>query len=185
VFAVALAVGLGAYLFTKQTPQAAVPATNVQNPQATSPASGVNVGQTFPAFRITNADGQTVTNASLRGRPAIIWYTTSYCAPCQVGARAVAKLYDQLGGNAFKVLVVFVDPGESAATLDQWRSQFGRPGWIVALDKDGSLSKDVGLQYLDSKYLLDANGVVRNADFTVADDRYLAVIRSVVESKGQ
>src|SRR5713226_8490738 len=150
VFAVALAVGLGILLLTKQSPQAAVPVTNVQNPQATGPATGVRVGQAFPAFHITSTDGQTVTNASLRGGPAIIWYTTSYCAPCQGGARAVAKLYDQLGGNAFKVLVVFVDPGESTAALGQWRSQFGRPGWIVALDNDGALSKDVRLQYLDS-----------------------------------
>jgi cytochrome oxidase Cu insertion factor (SCO1/SenC/PrrC family) len=139
-------------------------------------SSGVAIGRTFPPFRITDVDGRVVTNQTLRGKPAIIWYTTSYCAPCQVGARVVARFEDQLGGSPFNVLVVFVDPRESAAALTRWRDRYGRPDWMVALDSTGTLSEAVRLQFLDSKYLLDARGVVRNIDFTVADRGYLMQI---------
>lgn len=154
--------------------------TTAPNSPPTVQQPAVRVGGLFPDFRVADADGRVVTRDSLRGKTTIVWYTTSYCVPCQVGATAVASLDDQMGGRAFNVLVVFVDPGESTAALTNWRAQFGRPDWMVALDRDGTLSKVVGLQFLDSKFLLDGNGRIENIDFRVADQNYLAVVQRVV-----
>lgn len=42
----------------------------------------------------------------------------------------------------------------------------------------------VALQYLDSKYLVDANGILRDADFQMATNRYLELISGVVGGSG-
>lgn len=136
-------------------------------------------GNAFPIFSLIEADGRTVTNQSLGGKPSIVWFTTSYCIPCQQGAALVAKLDDELGGDAFDVLVVFVDPGEPMSALTNWRDRFANDDWMVALD-DGTLSEKVGLRYLDSKFLLDASGTIRNIDVVQADDNYLDLLREGV-----
>lgn len=138
------------------------------------------VGAPVPDFRLTEADGRALTPGALRDRPAIVWFTTSYCVPCQVGAGPVAALDDALGGRAFDVLVVFVDPAEPVSALTGWRSSFARDDWMVALDTDG-LAQRTGVQYLDTKWLLDRDGVIRDIDAQVADDAYIARIRSLVE----
>lgn len=137
------------------------------------------VGQIFPDFTVTDIDGQVVTRESLQGKPVLIWFTTAYCVPCQVGATQVAKLDDELGGKAFQVLVIFVDPQDPPSALRAWRDQFGRNDWLMAFDTN--LARTVQLRALDTKYLLDDKGVLQNVDVKIADDGYLRVIRSVVE----
>lgn len=140
----------------------------------------LKVGERFADFRVTDVDGRIVTNESLRGKPTIVWFTTTYCVPCQVGARVVARLDDDLGGEAFKVLVLFVDPREQPGDLRQWRTEFAREDWTVALDTD--LATRVELRFLDTKYLLDASGMIQDVDVQIADDNYLDRIRKVVEA---
>lgn len=136
-------------------------------------------GNPFPTFSLTEADGRTVTNDSLKGKPSIVWFTTSYCIPCQQGAVIVSQLDDELGGDAFDVLVVFVDPGEPMSALTDWRDRFANDDWMVALD-DGTLSEKAGLRYLDTKFLLDESGTIRNIDVVQADDNYLKLVRQEV-----
>lgn len=139
-------------------------------------------GAVFPAFSVTEVDARQITPASLRNRPSIVWFTTTYCVPCQIGAKRVAELDDDLGGKAFDVLVVFVDTSESPSELQRWRQQFARPDWMVAPDTD--LARKVELRFLDTKYLLDRQGVIRNVDVNIADEKYLALIRQAVGQAG-
>lgn len=136
------------------------------------------VGQIFPDFALTEVDGRAITRDSLKGKPAILWFTTSWCVPCQIGAKIVAQADNNFGGNAFNVVVIFVDPRESDADLRNWRTQFANSDWMVAFDND--IAGRVGLQYLDSKFILDQDGIVRDIDFKIADGDYLKRIAQVV-----
>ena len=174
--AVFLAVLVGGYALSRDsTPE---PSAGAEAATQGPPA----VGDRFAAFRLAEVDGRSLTLASLEGKPAIVWFTTSYCVPCQVGARAVARLDDELGGKRFNVLVVFVDPQESRSALTGWRERYANPDWLVALDSDAALANDVRLVSLDTKFLLDENGTVRNIDYAVAGDDYVRLIRKEVDA---
>ena len=82
------------------------------------------------------------------------------------------------------VLVLFVDPGESSADLVNWRDQFANPVWIVAFDPNLTLAKEIQLRFLDTKVLLDENGIITNIDVNIADERYLALLRRAVGKAG-
>lgn len=147
-------------------------------------AEGISlrVGEKFPSFALREVSGRKITRRSLAGKPAILWFTTSFCVPCQVGAQRVAELDDELGGEAFRVLVVFVDAGEPASALRRWRSDFANPDWLVALDRDLVLAKRLDLRFLDTKIMLDGRGTVTDVDLEIAAGEYLERVRGLAEA---
>lgn len=184
IIAVVILGGLG--LFVKNYVQFGSPEKTI--PSSKDPSSsisqqaGLKVGDTFPDFNVTEVDGKTISNDSLKGKPTIIWFTTSWCVPCQIGALDVSKLDDELSGNTFDVLVVFVDLKETPGDLQLWRKRFAREDWMVAFDNElTKLAARVNLRFLDSKFLLDKNGVIKNIDFKQADENYLNTIRQTVK----
>lgn len=179
---VLLAVVAGALLLGRGTPQpvdGSVTAGSAEPGVSIDPGR-IEVGKVFPGFSVTDVDGRVVTRDSLAGTPTIIWFTTSYCLPCQAGAVQVARLDDQLGGSALNVLVMFVDPGEGAQALTSWRDRFGNPDWMVALDRDGTLANAVGLRFLDTKLLLGPDGSLRDVNTAPVDPAYLTLLRGAV-----
>lgn len=137
-----------------------------------------SVGRAFPNFELRTPEGETVTRDSLIGKLSVVWFTTSICIPCQVGALEVARMNEA----DLNVLVVFVDPQEPASALTDWREDFGRPDWRVALDSRSTLSAAVGLQYLDTKFLLDERGTILNVDVAQVNEAYLRTLRDGLDA---
>ena len=100
---IGIVVLVGALLFFGRT-------NTIPNESAVQNDSSVElaVGGLFPEFNLVDIDGGIFTKGSFSDKPSIIWFTTSWCVPCQIGAKEVAKLDDELGGEAFDVFVVFV-----------------------------------------------------------------------------
>jgi MerR family mercuric resistance operon transcriptional regulator len=148
---------------------------------ATVDATRASIGKPFPQFTLTGADREAVTGTARSGRPSIVWFTDAACVPCQLGAVKVAQLDDQLGGHAFSVVTVFVNPHEPLAALTAWGDRYAQPDWTVALDARGALSSTVRLQYLDTKFLLDADGRIFDVNPFPVNADYLRLLRTKVE----
>lgn len=146
------------------------PQANPGPSSTTNLTVGTAVGDMAPAFRLVDVDGGTVTRDSLIGEPAVLWFTTSYCVPCQEGAVAFQRVLAKTDlADQVHVLMAFIDPGEPSDALTEWKARFGSPDWRYALASE-TMVIDYHVQYLDSKYLLDRDGVVRVADFLPLDE---------------
>lgn len=159
--------------------QRATPAADAVTPASSAGGGGGNpaaIGQPFTDFRLATVDGSQVTPDKLRGSDTILWFTTTYCVPCQVGAQAYQSLDNELGDEAPTMLFVFLDPQEPDAALREFRTKFGLPEWQMAMDTD-QLAQRAGVQVLDTKIFVDETGVVRDIDTAPVDDSYLADVR--------
>ncbi len=111
-----------------------------------------------------------VTRSSLVARkPGLLFFTATWCLPCIEGLKQLVRFQRDVGADRFSVLVVFVDPRESDDDLREYRVRFGFPStWHYALDRDKMVEK-YGLRYLDTKFVLDQNGVIQYTDYRPAD----------------
>lgn len=139
---------------------------------------GTAVGNIFPAFSVVDVDSTSITNEILRGKLAIIWFTTTWCTPCQIGAQKVAELNKELG-KPLNVLVFFVDPRESENDLKNWRAKYADADWRIAFNN--GLAEKIGIKFLDSKYFLDKEGVVKNFDTQLVNQQYLDLLKSTIK----
>ena len=137
----------------------AIPAISGQTSKSNE---GLNVGNTSPDFELTDPLRGNITKSNFSGKPLFIFFTATYCTPCQIGAQNLAKYDDEHGGNAFNVLIVFIDDREIDNQFIDWKKQFGRDDWYIAKGID--MANGYHVQFLDTKYVFDKNGIIKWID---------------------
>ena len=120
---------------------------------------GLNVGQLAPDFTLQDSANGLITKTTFQDKPLFIFFTTTWCVPCQIGAQNLARYDDETGGNKFNVLIVFVDERETDSQYLEWKKDFGRSDWHVA--EGIEMAQTYKVQYLDTKYVFDKNGIIK------------------------
>lgn len=142
---------------------------------------GTDIGNISPPFQLVGIDKKPITKDNLKGKPAIVWFTTSYCVPCQIGAEEVKKLDQDMGGDKFNIVMVFVDPREELIDLLGWQANFANPDWIIAFGNE-KIVADYKIRYLDTQHLLDKDGVIRNiANSNVGYESYKNKLQPLIQ----
>lgn len=142
---------------------------------------GTSVGDISPEFQLTDITGKKFSKSDFQEKPMILWFTASYCVPCQIGAKEVKRLDDDMGGSAFDVTMVFIDSRETEQDLRWWKENFGDTDWYIAFGNEQIIS-DHKIRYLDTQYLLDKNGVIKNvANSNVGYEGYKNKIQPLIQ----
>lgn len=142
---------------------------------------GTSIGDISPEFQLTDIGGKNFSKSDFREKPVIVWFTASYCVPCQIGAKEVKRLDNDMGGNAFDVAMIFIDPRETVADLRRWKENFGNADWYIAFGNEQIIA-DYKIRYLDTQYLLDKNGIIKNiANSNVGYERYKDLIQPLLQ----
>ncbi|HLH69421.1 MAG TPA: redoxin domain-containing protein [Candidatus Dormibacteraeota bacterium] len=136
---------------------------------SSSGSSGVSlaVGTTAPDGAFTTLAGKTETVAGLRGKPALIWFVTTWCSSCQAGTQSMAQNVATLASDGVRVVEVEnnADLGQSGppiATFAQTLagSAFSNPDWVFG-EASASLTHTYNPRaYLDIYYLINAEGKI-------------------------
>ena len=125
--------------------------------RATPGLPGPRVGQPAPPFALPALSGGTVSLVAFRGRPVLLNFWATWCPDCRAELGALGQLQAQEGGRAVVVGVDVQQPAEATALFA------ARAGvrWPVALDAQGQLAAEYGVDYLPTSFFIDAGGVIR------------------------
>ncbi|MFN8378720.1 MAG: TlpA disulfide reductase family protein [Anaerolineae bacterium] len=118
-------------------------------------------GKQAPLFHSVTADGKDFSLLALRGRPVVLNFWATWCAPCAVEMPELQRLQDSLGDA---VTVVGVNTGESSEAIRSWATERGI-SFPLALDTAGQTAALYQLRGQPTTFILDANGVVQDVAY--------------------
>jgi thiol-disulfide isomerase/thioredoxin len=108
-----------------------------------------------------------MTVASLRGRPTLLWFVTTWCTSCAAGTKVMAQEIGRIAASGARVVELENngDLGQAGPSMGQFaRSLAGsaveNPAWILG-EASSSLTRTYNpAGYLDIYYVIDTAGDV-------------------------
>jgi cytochrome c biogenesis protein CcmG, thiol:disulfide interchange protein DsbE len=131
-----------------------------RNPTGRPPAA--ETGRAAPDFRLARLGGGDLRLSDLRGRPVIINFWATWCAPCRQEMPEFVRLYAQQPPNG--VEIVGVDLQEAEAPVRQFVDEFGMT-FPVVFDRTGEVARTYRVNQLPVTVIVDREGVVRAAKY--------------------
>lgn len=115
------------------------------------------VGKQAPPFDLTTFDGaQVISRQSLSGRPAVINFWASWCAPCYAEHPVLVNASRDLAGEVSFVGVIYEDTDENIERFLSRMPPFGP----TLTDPGGKAAIAYGVYGAPETFFLDSDGVV-------------------------
>ncbi|PIR01150.1 MAG: thiol-disulfide oxidoreductase [Nitrospinae bacterium CG11_big_fil_rev_8_21_14_0_20_45_15] len=112
-----------------------------------------------PSFSLIDTHGKTKALKNFRGKPVLLHFWATWCAPCQEELPALQRLYEKMGGDQFEIVAVNIDRGDPAKVLeyiDKYKLTF-----LNLLDPEQTVRKQYFIRGLPTSYLIDTEGQLR------------------------
>jgi thiol-disulfide isomerase/thioredoxin len=130
-----------------------------------------------PAFVFTDANGNTISSASLKGKVVFINFWASWCPPCRAEMPSLNKLYTQLrNDNHFVFLFVNEDEDKTKAVSYIQNNNFSIP-----LYSQSDVTEELFSGTLPTTILLDKEGKIVMKHEGIADYDNEEFIRQLKE----
>jgi peroxiredoxin len=128
------------------------------------------VAQPAPTFTLRDANGDYVSLEDLRGRVVLVNFWATWCEPCRAEMPELDRAARQYADEGFRVLAVNLFEGERAIRAFGDELDLGMP---LLIDPDGDVYKAYSVQGLPASFLVDRQGVIRDAHLGVITRAYL------------
>lgn len=117
--------------------------------------SGLHRGSPAPAFSVTASDGKPHTLADYAGRPLILDFWATWCAPCVALHPDVIALSEKHG-----VAVLGISADEDQKRLNVWLRKHPTPWPSAAIGPEGSVNRAYHVSSWPTHALIDAEGAL-------------------------
>lgn len=121
----------------------------------TAPGPALVVGQQASNFRLLATDGEVVELASLRGRPVLLHFWTTWCLECTSAMPGLQQLATDRGDLQLLAIDVAEDSGRAGDAADRLGVTYP-----VLLDTDEEVSHRYGVWEYPVTIVIDAEGVI-------------------------
>lgn len=114
----------------------------------------VLVGRDAPALPPSALDAEFAAGfEDFAGRPVLVNFMASWCAPCRAEIPALEKLAED-------IVVIAIVYKDKESDLRQFLSQYGNPYDAIWMDFDGKTGRQWGIYGVPESFLIDKDGVV-------------------------
>ncbi len=115
-------------------------------------------GHSAPAFTLAQVGGGTLSLADLRGRPVVLNFWATWCAPCEAEMPELEQAYRRYGDTG--LLVLGVNQGEDEATVRAYADRLGIT-FPLLLDRDMGIGRRYRVEALPTTFFIDREGIIR------------------------
>ncbi len=147
---------------------------------------GTKIGYQAPSFSLPSLGAGTPTVLeSYRGKVVLLSFWASWCGPCKVEIPELGEAWKHYENRDVVFLGISVD--DSARIAEGFLRMFP-VSFPMALDLDGGVSAQWGVESLPSSFLVDAQGVVRRHHIGYTPELLrvtLAEIDELLEEQGR
>lgn len=135
------------------------PAQSGKNDEASQEDEGKRLeGKAAPGFTLTSLDGKKVSLADYKGRPVLVNFWATWCAPCKLEMPWFEQFRQQYKGQGFEILGI----AEDDASKDEIEKSVKKIGvsYPILLTDGKVAPKYGGVDYLPMSFFIDRNGIV-------------------------
>jgi peroxiredoxin len=148
----------------------------ISSPNDLSPSIGTNAavtGRTFPTVNVQTLTGDTFPTADLVGKPLIVnfWYST--CAPCKRELPAFAAMHAKFGDQVRFVGVDTLPPSQAEETFARDKGV----QYELLYDPNGELTTAVGIANSPQTLFIDSSGEIVDQTGELTAEELEALIR--------
>lgn len=115
------------------------------------------IGKPAPEFTLPDIDGGSITSADLAGRPYVVNFWASWCAPCRQEHENLEALYARYQGQGLELLGVLWNDTPGGAR--SYRRDLGGT-WPILRDPNERLAVDFGVTGPPETFVVDDAGIV-------------------------
>ena len=119
----------------------------------------VEVGIEAPSYAARNLQGDSVTLASLRGKPVLLNVWATWCLPCKEEIPYLQTLHEKHGAEGLQIIGVSIDARGDETKITNFASDF-RMTYPIWRDPDEKVNARFLAIGVPSTYLIDRNGVL-------------------------
>ncbi len=137
-------------------------------------------GKPAPAFTLHDLDGKKVSLADYKGRPVLVNFWATWCAPCKLEMPWFEQFRRQYAAQGFEILGI----AEDDAGKDEIAKSAKKLGvdYPILLTDQKVAPAYGGVDYLPMSFYVDRNGVVREETAGLATkDEVEANIRKILD----
>ncbi len=122
------------------------------------PAGAPRVGQAAPGFTLRGLDQKNVQLGQFRGKPVMLNFWATWCAPCSAEMPNIEKAYEQHSDG--DVVILAVNQNESAEQVSGYADLY-RLHFPILLDDHGEVGNKYRVQALPTTIFIDRTGTIR------------------------
>lgn len=138
----------GSWIWFNRVPVALSADTNASQPAINYPA---------PDFALKTLAGVAFSLREARGKPVVLNFWATWCGPCQRELPTLQAATERYGD---RVLIIGVDQGEEAATVQAYVDKLGLT-FPIPMDAEFAVSELYNVRGLPTTFFIDPDGVIR------------------------
>ena len=113
-----------------------------------------------PDFTLTALAGGNMQLSTLRGKPVILNFWATWCPPCRAEMPELEALWQRYRDDG--LLLIGVDQGENAATVEQFARGVVGTTFPLLLDTNQAVGRAYGVRALPTTVFIDAEGRIQD-----------------------
>jgi len=129
------------------------------NPRVSSVKVGFQNGNFAPDFELRSLDGHSVRLSSLRGKPVLLNFWATWCAPCRVEMPWLVQLDQQYKVQGVQIVGVSLDDAGTEQDVAAFAKQEGVK-YDVLLGNSSVANSYGGVRFMPQSFFIDRDGKI-------------------------